>query len=144
MIDVKVLKTGGYTELPKYETPNSAGLDLRSTKMVILKPHSRALIPTGLFIALPEGYEAQIRPRSGLALKKGITVLNTPGTVDADYRGEVGVILFNTTNEDFIVNTGDRIAQMVINKVEQLNWVEVEELDETERGDGGFGHTQVK
>lgn len=144
MIDVKVLKTGGYTELPKYETTNSAGLDLRSTKTIILNPHSRALVPTGLFIALPEGYEAQIRPRSGLALKKGITVLNTPGTVDADYRGEVGVILFNTTDEPFTIEAGDRIAQMIINKVEQLNWIEVEELDETERGDGGFGHTQVK
>ena len=144
MVNVRVLKSGGYEELPKYATPGSAGLDLRSTKTVVLKPHGRALVPTGLYIALPEGYEAQIRPRSGLALKKGITVLNTPGTVDADYRGEVGVILFNTTDEDFIVNTGDRIAQMVINKVEQLNWVEVEELDETERGDGGFGHTQVK
>lgn len=144
MIDVKVLKTGGYTKLPKYETPNSAGLDLRSTKTITLKPHSRVLVPTGLFIALPEGYEAQVRPRSGLALKKGITVLNTPGTIDADYRGEVGVILFNTTDEDFIVNENDRIAQMIINKVEQINWIEVDELDETERGDGGFGHTQVE
>lgn len=144
MIDVKVLKTGGYTKLPKYETPNSAGLDLRSIKALVIKPHSRALVPTGLFISIPEGYEAQIRPRSGLALKKGITVLNTPGTVDADYRGEIGVILFNTADEDFMIEAGDRIAQMVINKVEQLNWIEVEELDETERGDGGFGHTQVK
>ena len=144
MIDVKVLKTGGYTELPKYKTSGSAGLDLRSTKTVILKPRERALVPTGLFIALPEGYEAQVRPRSGLALKKGITVLNTPGTVDADYRGEIGVILFNTTDESFTIEPGDRIAQMVINKVEQLNWIEVDKLDETERGDGGYGHTGVK
>lgn len=141
MIDVKVLKAGGYTELPKYETTNSAGLDLRSTKTIILKPHGRALVPTGLFIALPEGYEAQVRPRSGLALKKGITVLNTPGTVDADYRGEIGVILFNTTDEDFEIKAGDRIAQLVLNKVEQIHWIEVDELDETERGKGGFGHT---
>ena len=144
MIDVKVLKTGGYKQLPAYETPNSAGLDLRSTKTIILKPHDRVLVPTGLKIALPSGYEAQVRPRSGLALKKGITVLNTPGTVDADYRGEIGVILFNTTDELFMIEEGDRIAQLVINKVEQLNWVEVDELDETERGDGGFGHTKVK
>jgi len=141
MIDVKVLKEGGYTELPKYETTSSAGLDLRSTKTIILKPHGRTLVPTGLFIALPEGYEAQVRPRSGLALKKGITVLNTPGTVDADYRGEIGVILFNTTDEDFEIKAGDRIAQLVLNKVEQIHWIEVDELDETERGKGGFGHT---
>ena len=144
MIDVKVLKTGGYTELPKYETSNSAGLDLRSTKDITLHPYSRTLVPTGLFVSIPEGYEAQVRPRSGLALKKGITVLNTPGTIDADYRGEIGVILFNTTADDFIIQKGDRIAQMIINKVEQLNWVVVEELDETERGDGGFGHTKIK
>lgn len=143
MIDVKVLKTGGYKQLPIYETPNSAGLDLRSTKTIILKPHDRVLVPTGLKIALPSGYEAQVRPRSGLALKKGITVLNTPGTVDSDYRNEIGVILFNTTNELFMIEEGDRIAQLVINKVEQLNWVEVDELDETERK-SGFGHTGVK
>ena len=143
MVNVRVLKSGGYEELPKYATPGSAGLDLRSTKTVVLKPHGRALVPTGLYIALPEGYEAQIRPRSGLALKKGITVLNSPGTVDADYRNEVGVILFNTTDELIMIEKGDRVAQMVINKVEQLNWVEVEELDETERKDG-FGHTGLK
>ncbi len=144
MIDVKVLKTGGYTELPKYATKQSAGADVRSTIDIVIPAHGRALVPTGLFIAVPSGYEMMVRPRSGLALKKGITVLNTPGCVDADYRGEVGVILFNTTDEDFIVNKGDRIAQLVLNKVEQLNWIEVEELDDTERGKGGFGHTQVK
>lgn len=143
MIKVKVLKSGGYDKLPQYETPNSAGLDLRSTKTVVLKPRGRALVPTGLFIALPDGYEAQVRPRSGLALKKGITVLNTPGTVDADYRNEIGVILFNTTDELFMIEQGDRIAQLVINKVEQLEWEEVDELDETERK-SGFGHTGIK
>lgn len=143
MIKVKVLKTGGYEKLPQYETPNSAGLDLRSTKTVILKPHGRALVPTGLKIALPSGYEAQVRPRSGLALKKGITVLNTPGTVDSDYRNEIGVILFNTTDELFMIEQGDRIAQLIINKVEQLEWEEVDELDETERK-SGFGHTGIK
>jgi len=143
MVNVKVLKSGGYEELPKYATPGSAGLDLRSTKTVVLKPHGRALVPTGLCIALPEGYEVQIRPRSGLALKKGITVLNSPGTVDADYRNEIGVILFNTTDELITIEKGDRIAQMVVNKIEQLNWIEVGELDETERKDG-FGHTGLK
>ena len=142
MIDVKVLKSGGYTELPKYETPASAGMDVRSVIDAIIPPHGRILIPTGLFIAIPEGYEMQVRPRSGLALKKGITVLNTPGTVDADYRNEVGVILFNTSDEDFKIEKGDRIAQIVFNKFEQINWVEADELDETERK-GGFGHTGI-
>lgn len=145
MIDVKFKKpTEGTLDLPKYETPQSAGADVRSIIDTVVPAHGRVLVPTGLFIAVPSGYEMMVRPRSGLALKKGITVLNTPGCVDADYRGQVGVILFNTTDEDFLVNRGDRIAQLVLNKVEQINWVEVDELDETERGDGGFGSTKIK
>lgn len=133
-------------ELPQYATTASAGLDLRANidNSITLKPLERKLIGTGLFMALPVGYEAQVRPRSGLALKHGITVLNTPGTVDADYRGEVKVLLVNLSNEDFIVNDGDRIAQLVIAKHEQGELAEVDELDETERGDGGYGHTGVK
>ena len=133
-------------ELPQYATTASAGLDLRANidSPITLKPLERPLIGTGLFMALPVGYEAQVRPRSGLALKHGITVLNTPGTVDADYRGEVKVLLVNLSNEEFIVNDGDRIAQLVIAKHEQAEFVEVNELDETERGDGGYGHTGVK
>lgn len=145
MIDVKFKKPkDGVLDLPKYETPQSAGADVRSTIDTIVPAHGRVLVPTGLYIAVPSGYEMMVRPRSGLALKKGITVLNTPGCVDADYRGQVGVILFNTTDEDFIVNKGDRIAQLILNKVEQINWIAVDELDETERGDGGFGHTKIK
>jgi len=144
MINVRVLKNGGYKELPKYATKQSAGADVRSTIDIVIPAHGRALVPTGLFIAVPSDYEMMVRPRSGLALKKGITVLNTPGCVDADYRGEVGVILFNTTNEDFVINAGDRIAQLVLNKVEQVNWIPVEGLDETERKDGGFGSTKIK
>lgn len=140
MIEVFVKKDSSI-EYPKYETPQSAGADLRSRIDIFVPANGRVLVPTGLFIALPDGYEAQVRPRSGLALKKGITVLNTPGTIDADYRGEIGVILFNTTNEDFEVKAGDRIAQLVLNKVEQIKWIEVDELDATKRGDGGFGHT---
>jgi dUTP pyrophosphatase len=130
----------------KYATPQSAGLDLRANndEPIELKPLERRLIPTGLFLALPVGYEAQIRPRSGLALKKGITVFNSPGTVDADYRGEVGVILINMSNEPFVVEKGERIAQMVIARHEQAELVYVDTLDETERGDGGYGHTGVK
>jgi dUTP pyrophosphatase len=130
-------------ELPSYATILSAGMDLRANlnESITLNPHQRALIPTGLFIALPEGYEAQIRPRSGLALKKGITVLNSPGTVDADYRGEIGVILINLSNESFIIENGERIAQMVIAKYEQISFEEVSSLDETQRGSGGFGST---
>ena len=145
MIKIKIVNKGNQP-LPEYATPQSAGVDLRANidEPVELKPLSRALIPTGLHIALPEGYEAQIRPRSGLAIKKGITCLNTPGTIDADYRGEVGVILINLSAETFIVNPGERIAQMVINKFEQAEFELVEELDETERGEGGFGHTGVK
>ena len=132
-------------QTPTYETEGSAGMDLRANinETIILKPLERAIIKTGLFIALPVGYEAQVRPRSGLAAKKGITVLNSPGTVDADYRGEIGVILVNLSNEDFIVNDGERIAQLVIAKHERVNWQEVEVLNETERGAGGFGSTGV-
>ena len=141
-VKIKVVNEGSQP-LPKYETVNSAGMDLRANIKdgIVIRPLDRALIPTGLHIALPEGYEAQIRPRSGLALKKGITCLNTPGTIDADYRGEIGVILANISNEDFVVNPGDRIAQMIINKVERAEFELVVELDETERGEGGFGHT---
>lgn len=133
-------------ELPRYATPQSAGMDLRANldAPVVLQPMQRSLIPTGLRIALPVGYEAQIRPRSGLALKHGITLLNTPGTIDADYRGEIGVILVNLGQEPFVVNDGERIAQMVIARHEQAELVEVEALDATERGEGGFGHTGKK
>lgn len=145
MIKIKIVNKGNQP-LPEYATSQSAGVDLRANidEPVELKPLSRALIPTGLHIALPEGYEAQIRPRSGLAIKKGITCLNTPGTIDADYRGDIGVILINLSTETFIVNPGERIAQMVINKFEQAEFELVEELDETERGEGGFGHTGIK
>lgn len=133
-------------ELPKYETPLSAGVDLRANieSPIVLKPLDRALIKTGLFIALPEGYEAQVRPRSGLAYKKGISVLNAPGTIDADYRGEIGVILVNLSNEPFTVEDGERIAQMVVAKCEQVDFEEVQVLDETARGAGGFGSTGTK
>lgn len=132
-------------ELPNYETIASAGMDLHANleESITLKPLERAIIKTGLFIALPVGTEAQVRPRSGLAAKKGITVLNAPGTVDADYRGEVGVILVNLSNEDFVINDGERIAQLVIAKHERADWEEVEILSETERGSGGFGSTGV-
>ena len=132
--------------LPSYETIASAGMDLRANLMqpVVIEPMERALIPTGLFMELPIGYEAQVRPRSGLALKKGITCLNSPGTIDADYRGEVGVILANLSKETFVVENGERIAQMVIAKHERAEWVEAEELSTTERGAGGFGSTGVK
>ena len=132
--------------LPEYATPQSAGMDIRANldEPVTLNPLERKLIPTGLYMALPAGYEAQVRPRSGLAIKKGITVLNTPGTVDADYRGEVCVVLINLSNEPFVVNDGERIAQMVIAKHEQPELIEVDVLDETERGAGGFGHTGTK
>ncbi len=130
-------------KLPEYATPMSAGFDLRANLEgpITLKAGDRMLIGTGLYIALTPGYEAQVRPRSGLALKKGITVLNAPGTVDADYRGEVGVILYNASKEDFVIEPGERIAQMVIAKYTQIVWEEVEELDETERGAGGYGHS---
>lgn len=132
--------------LPQYETAGAAGLDLKAniTESIFLKPLERAIVKTGLFIALPQGYEAQVRPRSGLAAKKGITVLNSPGTVDADYRGEIGVILVNLSNEIFEITDGERVAQLVIAKHEQANWVEVDVLDNTERGTGGFGSTGTK
>jgi len=130
---------------PSYETEGSAGMDLRANinEPITLKPLGRTIVKTGLFIALPIGFEAQVRPRSGLAAKKGITVLNSPGTVDADYRGEIGVILVNLSNEDFVVNDGERIAQLIIAKHERVNWQEVTILSETERGAGGFGSTGV-
>ena len=132
-------------ELPKYETVNSAGMDLRANieEPIVLKPMKRRLIPTGLYMALPQGFEAQIRPRSGLAFKKGITVLNSPGTIDSDYRGELMVLLINLSTEEFIVNNGERIAQMVIARHEVAEFQVVEELDDTERGAGGWGHTGV-
>jgi dUTP pyrophosphatase len=131
--------------LPTYATALSAGMDLRANleEPIVLKPLERRLVPTGLFIALPEGYEAQVRPRSGLALKHGIGVLNSPGTIDADYRGEIGVILVNLSNQEFVINDGERIAQMVVARHETVEWRAVEELGETERGAGGFGHTGV-
>jgi len=133
--------------LPNYETVNSAGMDLRAylpDGQLVIKPLQRALIPTGLFMEIPIGYEGQVRPRSGLAIKSGITVLNSPGTIDADYRGEVKVILINLSDSDFVINSGDRIAQLVIAKCEQMEVIEVETLSETERGEGGFGHTGKK
>ena len=143
---IKVINTSHHP-LPQYETAQSAGLDLRAylpEAPVTLAPLGRALIPTGLYMELPAGYEAQIRPRSGLALKKGVTVLNSPGTIDADYRGQLCVLLVNLSQEDFVVNDGERIAQMVVAKHEQAQWQEVAELSETERGAGGFGHTGTK
>lgn len=145
MLKIQVINKG-HQPLPQYATLQSAGMDLRANleEPIILRPLERRLIPTGLHIALPAGYEAQVRPRSGLALKKGITVLNSPGTIDADYRGEVGVLLINLSQEDFVVNDGERIAQMVIARHEQGEFEAVEVLDETERGEGGYGHTGVK
>lgn len=133
-------------ELPAYSTKLSAGMDLRANldAPITLKPLERTLVPTGLFIELPQGYEAQVRPRSGLALKKGITVLNTPGTIDADYRGEIGVILINLSQEDFVIENGERVCQMVIAAHETVEWNLVEVLEETDRGAGGFGHTGKK
>lgn len=133
-------------QLPTYETKGSAGMDLRASisREILLKPLERAIVKTGLFIELPIGYEAQVRPRSGLAAKKGITVLNAPGTIDADYRGEIGVILVNISNEEFLIENGERIAQLVIAKHERAVWTEVKILEETQRGAGGFGSTGVK
>ncbi|MAR40015.1 MAG: dUTP diphosphatase [Flavobacteriales bacterium] len=133
-------------DLPNYSTIASAGMDLRANidAPILLKPLSRTIVRTGIFMELPIGYEAQVRPRSGLAFKKGITVLNSPGTIDADYRGEIGVILVNLSDEEFIIEDGERIAQMVLSKHEQVNWFEVETLEETERGSGGFGSTGLK
>ena len=141
-MNVKIVNQSGHA-LPEYSTSNSAGMDLRAKldHPKALKPMERSLIPTGLFMELPEGYEAQIRPRSGLALKKGISIVNSPGTIDADYRGEIGIILINLSDTDFVVNDGERICQMVINKVETITWSEVRSLEDSERGEGGFGHT---
>lgn len=145
MVKIKIVNRGSQ-QLPAYATPESAGMDLRAniTEPIVLHPLDRRIIPTGLYIALPTGYEAQVRPRSGLAFKHGITVLNSPGTIDSDYRGELGILLVNLSNEDFTVEAGERIAQMVIARHEQGEFVEVEELDDTERGAGGYGHTGVK
>ena len=145
MITVKIINKGHHA-LPQYATEQSAGMDLRANldAPVVLRPMERTLIPTGLYMALPEGVEAQIRPRSGLALKHGITVLNTPGTIDADYRGEIIVLLINFSHHDFVINDGERIAQMVLARHEKGEWLRVEELDATERGAGGYGHTGVK
>ena len=145
MIEVKVVNRG-HQPLPQYATAQSAGMDLRANidESIVLRPLERRLIPTGLFIALPECYEAQVRPRSGLALKHGLTVLNAPGTIDADYRGEIGVVLVNLSDKDFVVNDGERIAQLVIARYEQVELQLVDVLDETERGAGGYGHTGVK
>lgn len=144
-MEVKIINKSKH-QLPKYETEQSAGVDLRANidQSITLKPLERTLVKTGLFIALPKGFEAQVRPRSGLAYKNGITVLNSPGTIDADYRGEIGVILVNLSNQVFVINDGERIAQMVITKHEQPQFIEVEELNQTERGEGGFGSTGTK
>ena len=145
MITVKIINKSHHP-VPQYSTASSAGMDLRACigSPIVLKPLQRTLVPTGIYMALPEGYEAQVRPRSGLAFKHGVTVMNTPGTIDADYRGEVGVILINLGQEDFVINDGERIAQMVIARYEQAELLAVEVLDETERGSGGFGHSGVK
>lgn len=142
MLEIKVINKSHH-ELPDFGTIHSAGVDLRAyiDTSIVIKPFERVLVPTGLFIQLPEGYEAQIRPRSGLALKYGITVLNSPGTIDADYRGEIKVILVNLSSDEFVVNDGERICQMVINKFERFNWKLSDSLDDSERGTGGFGHT---
>ena len=142
---LKIVNTSD-NPLPEYETTGSAGVDLRAQlqEPVMLKPLQRALIPTGLYIELPDGYEAQVRPRSGLALKKGVTVLNSPGTIDSDYRGEIKVIMINLSNETTVINTGERIAQLIISKFEKVIFKEVDALNETERGEGGFGHTGVR
>jgi len=144
-MEVKIVNKSN-NELPAYSTQMSAGMDVRAflSEPVILKPMERKLIPTGVYVEIPEGYEAQIRPRSGLAIKKGITVLNSPGTIDADYRGEVGIILINLSNEDFVIESGERICQMVIAPHETVQWNLVEKLEETTRGEGGFGHTGKK
>ena len=144
MMKVQIINKSKH-QTPAYETIGAAGMDLRANieEAITLKPLERAIVKTGLFIALPQGFEAQVRPRSGLAAKKGITVLNAPGTVDADYRGEIGVILVNLSNDDFVINDGERVAQLVIAKHETVSWEEVEVLDETKRGSGGFGSTGV-
>lgn len=142
---IKIINRSSH-DLPHYETESSAGMDLRAnlTEDVTLKPLERTIVKTGLFIELPKGFEAQVRPRSGLAAKKGITVLNSPGTIDADYRGEIGVILVNLSNEEFSIQNGERIAQLIISRHERANWEEVEVLEETQRGAGGFGSTGTR
>ena len=144
-MEIKIINKSNH-ELPHYETIASAGMDLRAniTEAITLKPLARTIVKTGLFIELPIGFEAQVRPRSGLAAKKGVTILNAPGTIDADYRGEIGVILVNISNEDFVIENGERIAQLVIAKHERAEWKEVEVLSDTDRGEGGFGSTGVK
>ncbi|MCK7589562.1 dUTP diphosphatase [Subsaxibacter sp. CAU 1640] len=144
-MNIKIINKSNH-ELPSYETEASAGMDLRAnlSEARVLKPLERSIVGTGLFLELPVGYEAQVRPRSGLAAKKGITVLNAPGTIDADYRGEIGVILVNLSNEEFTISNGERIAQLVIAKHERAEWIKVEELTETSRGEGGFGSTGTK
>lgn len=145
IVKVKIINKSE-NPLPQYSTKSSAGMDLRAnlSESVLLKPLERKLIPTGIFIELPDGYECQIRPRSGLALKSGIAVLNTPGTIDADYRGEIGIILVNLSSEPFVVNNGDRICQMVVARHSTVEWESVEVLEESERSSGGFGHTGIK
>lgn len=145
MVKIQVVNRG-HQQLPAYATTQSAGMDLRANidEPITLHPMERRLIPTGLHIALPEAYEAQVRPRSGLALKYGLTVLNSPGTIDADYRGEISVVLINLSQQDFVINAGERIAQLVIARYEQAELVTVETLDETERGEGGYGHTGTR
>lgn len=140
---VKIVRENDKIELPKYETSGAAGMDVRAniTEPIVLGSLERTLVPTGLKIAIPEGYEVQVRPRSGLALKHGITLLNTPGTIDSDYRGELKIIIANMSKDSYTINPGERIGQLVLNKVEQIEWEVVETLDETERGAGGFGHT---
>lgn len=142
-IIVKIVRENDKIELPKYETAGAAGLDVRAniTEPIVLGSLERTLVPTGLKIAIPDGYEVQVRPRSGLALKHGITLLNTPGTIDSDYRGELKMIIANMSKDSYTINPGERIGQLVLNKVEQIEWEVVETLDETERGAGGFGHT---
>ncbi len=144
-MNIKIVNNSKHP-LPKYETDASAGMDLRANldNPVLLKPMQRVLVPTGLFIEIPMGFEAQVRPRSGLAIKKGLTVLNTPGTIDSDYRGEVMVILVNLSAEDFVINDGERVAQMVIARHETASWIEVDVLQKSDRGAGGFGHTGNK
>ena len=145
MTKIRIINRGSQ-QLPAYATPQSAGMDLRANieDPITLRPLERRIVPTGLYVALPEGYEAQVRPRSGLALKHGITVLNSPGTIDSDYRGEIGVLLINLSDTPFVINAGERIAQMVVARHEQAELIEVEELDDTERGAGGYGHTGVE
>ena len=143
-MEVKVINKSKH-RLPEYQTPGSAGMDLKADidESIVIKPFERVLISTGIYIALPIGYEAQLRPRSGLACKYGITLANSPATIDSDYRGEVKVCLINLSNNNFVVNPGERIAQMIVARYDNVEWVEVTQLDETERGDGGFGHTGV-